>query len=134
MQINKNVEFTICIYLGKASNLRFVQEMLISFDYPKSLNQNLPYKYIEKRKIIKSKSQMSKLKMFQVSLTWKRVKTTCIENESKEKTCKVCGEEIEWQGSGKIGKDAIKSKSTCNGEKIGLKMFCLIVSNPFRKW
>ena len=26
------------------------------------------------------------------------------------------------------------SKSTCNGEKIGLKMFWLIVFNPFRKW
>ena len=63
--------------------------------------------------------------MFQVLLTGKRVKTTCIENESKEKTCKVCGEEIGWQGSGKIRKDAIKSKSTCNGEKIGLKMFWL---------
>ena len=65
------------------------KKIFISFDYQKSLNQNLPYKYLEKRKIIKSKLiEESKLKMFQVLLTGKRAKTTCIENESKEKTCK----------------------------------------------
>ena len=76
----------------------------------------------------------SKLKMFQVLLTGKRAKTTWIENENEEKACKVhsAGKKLDSKVLEKSAK--MPSKSTCNGEKIGLKMFRLIVSNPFRKW
>ena len=48
--------------------------MLISFDYQKSLNQNLPYKYLEKRKIIGHRIEESNVKVKNVSslIDWKQ--------------------------------------------------------------